>query len=293
VAGESFEALRAAAATAQSRSEYRKLERIALQLLALGDSGGKKPALAWGHHFLGVARLRLNDGIAAKRELLAAVELFDQLGDAVAASRSTMNLAVIELALNVDVLAARRYFDAAMPAVRRSGDALRIARALGNLGEIYRLEGEYRAALRAAGESLEMFRRLGDHARAAWQLTNAAHLHSLLRSYPEAMESLKLAYDELVQEPVQKWIAWYFDVCFIIAAKLNRWDIAAQLQGFADRLRDEHAIPRSQVMMPWLSEPKERLATVFSGERHEELLQQGEGLTLEQAEALVVTMNDD
>ncbi|HTX58593.1 MAG TPA: tetratricopeptide repeat protein [Verrucomicrobiae bacterium] len=286
----SIDALEAAAAQAQRSADYPALERTARELVARGEAGADRSATAWGHHYLGVARLRLNDGVGAKREFERAAELFTESGDRVAASRSTMNLAMIELSINVDALAARRLYDAAEPAVRASGDPLRIARALGNLGEIYRLEGDYRAALGAANEALAIFERLGEHARAAWQLTNAAHLHALLRDYPAAMEALRMAYEALALEPRERWIAWYVDVCAIIAAKMDRWETAAQLLGFADRLRDEHTIPRTQVMLPWLSEPKERMAQLLSDERFDELTREGEGLTLQRAQALVETL---
>lgn len=286
--GESFQTLSAAAAAAHQRRDDRELERLAAELLALGERENDVAARAWGHHNLGLARMLRNDGVAGRREFTAARELFEQLGDTAAASRSIMNLALIALAIDVDAKAARRYFQLAEPVVRQSGDRLRIARALGNFGEILRLEGDYRAALNAASESLSIFHELGEHARAAWQLANIAHLHSLRSDFDQAHAALNEAWDELSIAPNPRWIAWYFDVAFIIAAKQRRWDVAAQLLGFADRWRDDHSITRNQVMLPWLSEPKERMTQALDNDELVRHLREGAALTPDRAVRLLL-----
>ena len=94
------------------------------------------------------------------------------------------------------------------------------------------------------------------------------------------------AYDLLRFEPNPRWLAWYFDTWFLIAAGLGRWDAAAQLLAFTDKYRDEQNQPRLQAMLPWLSTPKERLARELSHERHDELVAAGEALTIETAQRL-------
>lgn len=279
--------LSAAAAAAHQRRDDRELERLALELLALGERENDRVASAWGHHYVGLARMLRNDGVAGKREFTAARDLFEQLGDKVAASRSIMNLAMIALAIDVDAAAARRYFESAEPIVRQSGDRLRIARGLGNLGEILRLEGDYRAALNAASESLTIFHDLGEHARAAWQLTNIAHLHALRNDFERSTAALKEAWNELQVDPNPRWIAWFFDAGSIIAAKQLRWKDAARLLGFADHWRDEHSLARNQVMLPWLSEPKERMTQALEHDELVLLLNEGAALSPERAAQLL------
>lgn len=287
---DSFRELSAAANAAQVRGNIRELERIASELVALGRKE-YPPAAAWGHHYFGIVRLRRNDGVAARREFTAARDGFEQIGDHVAASRSVMNLAMIALAIDVDAAAARRYFEAAEPVVRQSGDRLRIARALGNLGEIYRLEGDYRAALGAATESLSIFHELKEYARAAWQLTNIAHLHALRNDFEQAHAALKEAWDELAVQPSPRWIAWYFDAGAIIAAKEVRWNVSAQLIGFADHWRDTHGLVRNQVMLPWLSEPKERMTQTLKHDELVRLLREGAAFTPDQAAQVLLAPN--
>lgn len=87
-----------------------------------------------------------------------------------------------------------------------------------------------------------------------------------------------------------RWVAWYFDVWFLIAARLGRYDLAAVVLGFTDKCRDEHNQPRTQAIMPWFSEARERLVRELGIERIDELVESGEALTVESAYALAIEM---
>jgi tetratricopeptide (TPR) repeat protein len=287
--GEAFELNRAVTA-ARDRADFRAAEALARELLALGERTGDKAAQAHGYQHFGVARLRFNDAAGAEKALKAALKLFQETGDRFGASRSMMNLAMIQLAINVDAAAARRLFDAAEPVVRESGDPKRLATMLGNLGEVYRLEGDYEAALRSAQESLRLYLELGDSGHAAWQLTNLAHYHSLLRDHASAIRHLCLAAGQLRVAANPRWTAWYLDVGVIVAAKADRFDVAAPLLGLSDRLRDTENVPRLQVMLPWLSVPIERMSKATSSDELQQLLDSGERLTLDQAHVMIQSL---
>jgi hypothetical protein len=177
-------------------------------------------------------------------------------------------------------------YEASAPVIREFGDPLHLAIALGNLGEICRLEGDYRSALANAEESLAIFRSLDDADDTVWQLTAIAHYRFALRQHAPAIAAMAAAYDLLRVDPNPRWLAWYFDVWFLIAAGLERWEAAAELLAFTDKYRDEQNQPRVQAMLPWLSTPKERLAREFSQERYDELVAAGEALTIETAQHL-------
>jgi tetratricopeptide (TPR) repeat protein len=283
-------ALDQAAKEARKVSDFLSLERIGREMIAHGEASEDREARAWGNYHTGIACNVLNRGAEAERATRAALELFDEIGDELAAARVKLNLAAIEIDNNVDAAEARRLYEEGAPVIRASGDSARLAIALGNLGEICRLEGDYRGALQNGAESLELFRALHDVERMTWLLVDLAHYHSLLRDEPASLARMREAYDLIREHRNPRWIAWYFDTWVILAAKLDRWEEVAQLLAFTDRYRDEQNQPRLQSMLPWFSAPRERLGRELAHERLEELFDEGEALTLERAQALAETL---
>ncbi|MBV8154571.1 MAG: tetratricopeptide repeat protein [Candidatus Eremiobacteraeota bacterium] len=282
-----FEELYDAAVAAQSSNDYRRLRKISGDMSALGAATGDRRVSAWGDYFLGLARFFNNESAPADRALRRALSYFRESGDRLAAARTMLNLAMIETEVNMNPGAARRYYEEAGPVIRESGDNVRLAILYGNLGEICRLEGDYEAALRNARESLRLFEAIGDRGRVVWQLVNIAHYLLLRRETTAALEHMRRAYAALQLDGSAYWTTWYFDAWVIFAAKLERWEAVAQLLGYVDKLRSDNSIPRTSGMMPWISLPMERLATVFSQERLHELFTEGEGLSVETAQSLV------
>jgi tetratricopeptide (TPR) repeat protein len=198
-----------------------------------------------------------------------------------------LGIAAVALDHNVDVAEARRIYDIAVPIVRELGDKDRLGIVLGNSGEIARMEGDYKKALKLASEAVKLFTEAQDHASVGWQYTSMAHYYLLQRSYADAVASMRKSWPELQQEPIPLWFAWHFDVWFIILAALNRWDIAAKILGFVNKYRDDHNTPRRQGIYPWFTRPVERLSEHLGHDRAHELLIEGESLSLEQAHELV------
>jgi len=276
-----------AATAAQTAADYLTLARLARKIIALCEGNGDKLGLAWGQYFAAAAQFQRNDGSGAARSYRQAEELFTELGDRMGMARCMLGLAAVALDINLDVAEARRLYDLAVPIVRESKDKRRLGIVLGNLGEICRMEGDYDRALRYAEEAVTIFREIGDSAYAGWQYTSMGHYHLLRREYAAAIESMHASYPELLKDPIPRWFAWYFDVWFIIAAALDRWELAARLLGFVNRYRDDHSTPRLQGTLPWLSRPIERLSEHIAEDRLSELFIEGESLSLEQARALV------
>ena len=107
------------------------------------------------------------------------------------------------------------------------------------------------------------------------------------REQSEAIAILHDAYRELELDMSPYWIAWYFDLWVIIAAKREHWETVARLLAFVDKLRSEKSVPRSAGILPWMSAPMEYLATSITQERLHELFNEGEELTVEDARGLV------
>jgi len=281
-----FARLYSEAIAAQNAADYPALRQIAGKMTELGNAGGEPALRAWGDYFLGIALVFNNEASAADRVLRRALAYFRESGDKLVAARTMLNLAMIEVDINLNATAARRLYEEAAPIIRENGDKTRLAILLGNLGEIDRLEGDYSAALRNARESARLFKELGDHGRSVWQLVNIAHYQSLRRASADAIATMTEAYAELRLDPIPRWIALYFDVWVILAGKLEQWETAAQLLGYVDKLRSDHSVPRLQGMLPWLSSPMERLASMLPQDRLHELFAAGEALDVESAQAL-------
>lgn len=278
------------ARTARENSDFRSLERIARQLIAHGETTADVAAAAIGYYHLGIALSNLNRGSEAATATRQSIALYTQLGDSFSAAKAMMNLGAIELDNNLNVAQARRLYESSIAIVRDLGKPVNLAIALGNLGEICRIEGDYTGAIRNAGEALELFRTLGDDTNEVWQLANLALFKLSQRQYGQAIEHLDEAHALLSRNPNPRWVAYYFDVWLLLAATLGRLDIAAMLMGFVDSFRDRHDQPRLEASLPWLSGPKERLARELPHERFDELLAAGEALDIDRAQALARTL---
>jgi tetratricopeptide (TPR) repeat protein len=263
------------------------LERLSREIIEKSEASGDRARLAWGYYYLGSACFQRNDGAGAERALRRSLELFEALHDDHGRARAMCSIGAVVLDIHHDFDQARRWYDGAIPLMRRFADRNRLAIALGNVGEICRSEGDTRAALTYAKEALEIFCELGEHTNAGWQLADLGHYHAIRRDVSAAVECLNEAYRELSVERNPRWLAWYFDIWFIVAAQLQRWDAAARLLGFIEHYRDVHKTPRMQGLLPWLSQPIEELARRMRADRSlDELRVAGESLTLEEAQAL-------
>ena len=271
-------------------ADYRLLRQSGKDLVELGEANGDPVVIAWGDYYGGIALIYNNEGGAATRALRRALATFRANALEVAAARTMVNLAMIEADINLNSSEARRLYEEAAPVLREDGDVKRLAILHGNLGEIYRLEGDYAAALRYGNDSARGFAETSDWGRLVWQLVDIAHYHCLRREYAEAIATMRSAYEPLSKEWNPRWIAWYFDVWVIIAAKLERWETAAKLLGFVDKLRSEQNVPRLQLLLPWLSGPMERFASVLTQDRLHELFLEGEALTTQTANDLASTI---
>jgi tetratricopeptide (TPR) repeat protein len=276
--------------SAWDNADYALLESTGRELISRGENEGDAAGRALGYRYLGVARIAASDETGAKAALYTALQMFSELGDTVNAANVMLSLATVAVELRLDVTEAHGLSEEALGMLRAAGASDRVAVALGNLGEVYRQEGDYRRALAAATEALEIFQEVGDHARAGWQLTNIAHLHVLRRDDEKARDFLQRAYDELCIAKNPRWFTIYFDVWFMFATRLERWETAAQIQGFLEKYRDENRVPRLLGLFPWYAPSVERLHEHLPNARYDELNERGAELSLEEAYALTANV---
>jgi hypothetical protein len=279
-----------AALTAQAAGDFLGAERFARELVAFGEAHADDRLTAFGYYTLGNSFFQRNDGPSAEAAYKRAVEFFTASGERVWVARMMMNVGLVALDVNLDVKKARRLHDEHLSAIRESNEPRLVATALGNLGQICSFEGEYERAIECASESLALFLELDDGDHAAWQLIDLAYYHTNQREYARALECMSQAWVQIEREPNPRWIAWYFDVWFVVATALERWEAAAQLMGFVNRYRDERNLSRLRALLPWLSTPSERLARHLDQNRLTELIEEGGVLTPAGAQLLAQSL---
>jgi hypothetical protein len=286
-----FDALRAAAEEAYAAIDFARMREIGIAMLAAGEQSNNAEQTAFGNLYQGWANIHLQAGEGAKAALHSALAFFRANDRKLETAQTLTCLASIAIDVDVDAAESRRLFEEAWPLVQEVGTKQQAAALRGNLGEVCRLEGDLKAATQCAHESLEMWRALDDPMRAAWQHTNIAHNEILSRRYASAIRSLDLACDELTRAPNPLCVSWCFDVWIILAVKLEQFEVAARLLGFVEWLRTDDGLYRQQGMLPYLSEPIERLSRAFSYEEMQELARDGERLSFFDARDLAFALH--
>lgn len=275
---------------AQRAADWRKLERVSHLMIVIGGSSGDAKQLGTAYYYLGISYFLRSDARRARDALRAA-----QQHAAAADDRSTLlriKLAQSGIAgeIDLDVENLRALSEEALALARELRDEKSTAVALGNIAEAYHLDGDYSRAIRYARDAAARFLRLERWSSAGAQYATIAHVHVLRREFPEARDAMHSAWRYLSREDVALHRAWYFQVWFLFAAALQRWETAAQLYGFITHYRDVNDTPRMQGMLPWLSEPIERHYRELGHERAAELAGEGEGYSIEEAQTLAASV---
>ena len=287
---DSVDSLVAAVRAAHYRAEFKESERLARELIALSVSRDDPRGEAWGHSGLGTARLLQGDVAEGEAEYNRALEMFQAIGDRDGVALVQANLGSMLLEYRLDVAEARRNLDEAVAALRISDNERSLAYALANRGKVCRMEGDYEQAMRLADESYELFMQAGIPVHAGWQLVNKAHYHSLRREYPEAISTLRKAFDHL--SPVQGELgrASYFEVAFVIATEIDAWDVAARLRGFLECYDADCKVLSPVGILPWFLPRVEMLTRRMPEAALNALHEEGAALSLDQAQALIVNL---
>ena len=284
---ERAEELFAKARKAHDAADYRAVRRLAAELFEHAKENGDHVGMARGHNLLGNAFLHATaDGESAERYYRSALEHYRLAADRRGQAIVSLNLGSLALDIYLDLQEARRYYEESLPIFRELEDRELIGFGLSNLAEISRLEGDYAQAYEYGCASLEIFRRLGDDTRVGWQLVNIAHYHLLRGEYLEAVDMLHQSFEYLTREPNPDQISNYFETWFYLAVEVQAHTEAARLLGFLEEYRQRHHVPRLALLMPWFSPRLEKLQRRIPYDEFIALRNEGEGMTLAQADAL-------
>lgn len=265
---------------AQATGDFQSLDAIARTGVSYARVREDWEMLAIAYRWLGTARHYLGDPKAAEAAYTSALDVAREHGEQWQAALAMICLGNVALEQHNDLAEGRRLHELAEPIIRASNDLTQRGILTGNLSEIARVEGDYDGALSYAHESLALFREAGDPHRAGWQLTNIALIHALRRDSAKTHKALREAWTTLEAAPNAYWVAMYFDICFMIATTLQRWELAGELHGFAEKTREELRVPRLLGLMnAWYPPAIEKFLRSLPPERIEALRERGAALT--------------
>lgn len=282
-----MEAIFARARSAHDAADYKAVRRLASELFELAKHSGDHLGMARAHNLLGNAFLHTSvDGETARRYYLSALEQFELAQDRRGEGVVLLNLGSLALDVHLDLATARDYYERALPIFLECDDRQNVAIARSNIAEIARLEGDYDRAFQLGMQSLATFRSQKDSTRIGWQLVNVAHYHLLKNEYADAIDTLRRAFLYLVQAPNPDRLADYFETWFYLAIEVKQYEPAAQLLGFLERYREQNGVPRLALLMPWFRPRLETLERALPYDVLSRLKNEGEGLSLAQADGL-------
>jgi tetratricopeptide (TPR) repeat protein len=276
---------------AQATGQFAWLERTAHEIIDLATQLGDTATLATGYRCLGTSRHYASDARGAHEAYTRSLEVAQANDHEYEAALAMVALGNMALEQYSDKDEGLRLHLLAEPVVRASGNLKQIGILTGNLSEIARIDGAYDRALVYARESLEAFRAAGDEHRAGWQLTNIALIYALQRNWLRTLEALRTAWQTLSSTPNTYWLAMYFDVCFLVAVHMERWEIAAQLDGFTAQYRADQRVPRLLGLMnAWYPPAVEKFARSLSADRIGDLRAAGANLSPPEAHRLALRL---
>ena len=233
--------LYAAAVLAATQDDHVRAYVLAEDGLRRAEAAGERPTIAQAYNALGLAALGAGRYALAVEHLRACLAIWRELGQTAGTAIALGNLTKASLRLG-DIAAADGYAQQSLEIERAAGNTRGILLGLECLGEILLAKGDVPGARAALDESLALSRTLGDlfgEAMALHQLGLAA------RTDGDEAEALRLCTGALARRHEigdREDLAISLDaVAGLVAAREP--ELAAQLLGAADGMRDRHRLP--------------------------------------------------
>jgi non-specific serine/threonine protein kinase len=215
---------------------------------ALGLPGAEAPTPARAQALFAAGGLALFQGdfSEGRRLSLAALDLYQSLGDRLGVARSLSHLALCESGEGRHA-EARERTERAIDIFREVGDIRRLSMALNNLGALKRQQSDYQGALPDHEEALELLRRASDHDGMIITLVNvglaSARLGRLEKAGRRIDEALALVQDLRAKRAG----AAALEVAAEVLAGRGQVEAAARSLGAARALRAAIGLPPD----PW------------------------------------------
>ena len=197
------------------------------------------PARALALFAAGGLALFQGDRVAGRRESLAAVAAFEDLGDALGVARALTHVALCDADDGRHAEAAAGYARACA-IYRERGDERRLAATLNNIGVLERLSDDFAAARRHHAEALELQRAAGDRDASIVTLLNLALAATRLGERGEGSHHLREALTLVRELRARRSGAAALEVA---AESIDDAPLAARLLGAASGLRRAMGLP--------------------------------------------------
>jgi non-specific serine/threonine protein kinase len=260
-------------------SAARSLHAESLALLeALGDAAGVASAL---NNLGNMARLQ-GEYESARALCLRSLELSRQSGNRKVTASALGNLG--ELADNLgETENARAWKEESLALYRELGDTGSIALLLNNLGNAAYRDQDFGAARRLYEESLALQRALGSRWGTAMSLLNLGLVLGIQSEYAAAHALLAESLSLLRQLGDKFSIAYALEAMAELASAEGRMERAARLIGAAESLRAVIGSPVHHSEHPEQDRVVTATRAALGAEAYAALLEEGRGMTLEQA----------
>ncbi len=237
------------AGIATARGDYGRALELNEQALRLFEAIGDRPGIADTLNQLGLIATDRGEYARARRLYERSRALYDSLADRHGSARVLNNLGVLAF-WQEDYRRAAALFEDTLVLWRALGNRPHAAVTLANLGEALRAEGDLDRAVAVAREGLQLSREVGDKRSAATALFILGSLIQHHADDPRATEPLLEGLLLFRQVGDRLGMAWCLEALAGPATASGRPELAAQLCGAAEGLREQLGVPLQPAERP-------------------------------------------
>ncbi|HEV2072934.1 MAG TPA: tetratricopeptide repeat protein [Thermomicrobiales bacterium] len=237
------------AGIATARGEYVVALELNHQALRLFETINDRAGIAGVLNQLGIIATDQGEYTRARGLYERSGSLYDLIGDRHGSARVLNNLGILAF-WQQDYRRAAMSFEDSLIHWRALGDRPHTAVALANLGEALRAEGDLEHAVTVAREGLQISREVGDKRSAATALFILGSLLQHHEDNPQATEPLVeglLLYQQIGD---RLGMAWCLEALAGPASVSERPEVAAQMGGAAEVLREQVGVPLKPAELP-------------------------------------------
>ncbi|GAC1389895.1 MAG: hypothetical protein NVSMB31_06310 [Vulcanimicrobiaceae bacterium] len=268
---------------AMAQGDYASLLDAAKRELALYQGLGNRSRIAAALNGIGVALHSTGDLRDAEEYYTQALEIRRELGERRGISVGLENLADIARDYHHDYKRAEELYKEALEVARELGQETLTAVALGDMGELMWMRGEYDRAVSLVRESLAIFERFENQPRIGEQLERIARFELSRGNLLQAIGPLTDALEIFRQLLHYEGLAQCFDDSFMLAVATERMETAALIGGFSEHLREVHHLSRSAGQQLVTENQRAALTEYLATDQYRKLYEEGRTWSLQQA----------
>ncbi|HVA34416.1 MAG TPA: diguanylate cyclase, partial [Candidatus Baltobacteraceae bacterium] len=226
------------------QGDYPSMREATVAAIEIFEKLGDREQLARARNDLAIVHFYAGEYASAKSEYLAVLALWRELGDRFRESIQLANLAELTASYEMDYAAADEWYRQAMNVFEDLGASFQRGIVLSDWSETSDFMGAPDRAAELAGEALSIFEQLGSESRTSEALVRLATYLVHQGAHAQARSVLTRAFDRLAQDMQADYIARAIDAACELACATQAFSQAARLMGFAERWRLSMGIAR-------------------------------------------------